>query len=98
MSNGIWQGVHSAITTKFDEDEAVDLAAVAADVAFQIEGGVDGIICCGSLGEASTLVADEKIAIAGVVQGLIRLAVGLEHPHDICADLARGLDSCHTIP
>ena len=68
MGNGIWQGVHSAITTKFDEDEAVDLDAVAADVAFQIEGGVDGIICCGSLGEASTLVADEKIAIAGAAK------------------------------
>ena len=26
--------------------------------------GVDAVICCGSLGEASTLVADEKIAIA----------------------------------
>ena len=31
---------------------------------------------------------------AGVVQGLIRLAVGLEHPADIQADLARGLDDC----
>ena len=31
---------------------------------------------------------------AGVVQGLIRLAVGLEHPGDIQADLARGLDDC----
>ena len=30
----------------------------------------------------------------GVVQGLIRLAVGLEHPADIQADLARGLDDC----
>ena len=29
---------------------------------------------------------------AGVVQGLIRLAVGLEHPGDIQADLGRGLD------
>ncbi len=64
MTESIWRGVHSAITTKFDADENVDLAAVRADVAFQIEGGVDAVICCGSLGEASTLVADEKIAIA----------------------------------
>ncbi len=64
MTKSIWRGVHSAITTKFDADENVDLAAVRADVAFQIEGGVDAVICCGSLGEASTLVADEKIAIA----------------------------------
>ncbi len=59
-----WQGVFPAITTKFTADGAVDLAAVATDVAFQIEGGVHGIVCCGSLGEASTLEADEKIAIA----------------------------------
>lgn len=30
---------------------------------------------------------------AGIGQGLIRLAVGLEHPSDIKADLARGLDA-----
>lgn len=59
-----WRGVYSAITTKLDAAENVDLDAVRADVAFQIAGGVDGIIVCGSLGEASTLVADEKIAIA----------------------------------
>jgi 4-hydroxy-tetrahydrodipicolinate synthase len=64
MTESIWRGVHSAITTKLDEDENVDLDAVRADVAFQIDGGVDAVVCCGSLGEASTLVADEKIAIA----------------------------------
>jgi dihydrodipicolinate synthase/N-acetylneuraminate lyase len=56
--------VLSAITTKLDRDQNVDLSGVADDVAFQIEGGVDGIICCGSLGEASTLTADEKLDIA----------------------------------
>lgn len=30
---------------------------------------------------------------AGIGEGLVRLAVGLESPTDICADLARGLDS-----
>jgi O-succinylhomoserine sulfhydrylase len=29
---------------------------------------------------------------AGIGEGLIRLAVGLESPRDLCADLARGLD------
>ncbi len=59
-----WRGVYSAITTKLDAAEEVDLAAVRADVAFQIAGGVHGIVVCGSLGEASTLTADEKVAIA----------------------------------
>ena len=58
-----WRGVYAAMTTKLDKAENVDAAAVAADVAFQIESGVDAIICCGSLGEASSLTADEKIAV-----------------------------------
>jgi len=59
-----WHGVFPAITTKFDAGGNVDLAAVTADVAFQSDAGVRGVICCGSLGEASTLEADEKMAIA----------------------------------
>jgi 4-hydroxy-tetrahydrodipicolinate synthase len=44
-------------------DQEVDLDGVRADVEFQIEAGVDGIVTCGSLGEASSLVAEEKLAI-----------------------------------
>lgn len=68
MADGAWRGVYSAITTKLDGDQEVDLVAVQADVRFQIEGGVDAVICCGSLGEASTLAADEKIAIAAAAK------------------------------
>ena len=64
MQRNDWHGVYSAITTKLSPDESVDLAAVAADVAFQLDAGVHGIVCCGSLGEASTLTAEEKLAIA----------------------------------
>jgi O-succinylhomoserine sulfhydrylase len=31
-------------------------------------------------------------AEAGIGEGLLRVAVGLEDPADICADLARGLE------
>ncbi|WP_225772674.1 dihydrodipicolinate synthase family protein [Inquilinus sp. Marseille-Q2685] len=68
MAGQRWAGVYTAITTKMDARQEVDLAAVRDDVAFQIENGVDGIICCGSIGEASTLTADEKMAIAGAVR------------------------------
>lgn len=68
MAGQRWTGVYTAITTKMDAAQEVDLAGVRADVAFQIEAGVDGIICCGSIGEASTLTADEKMAIAGAVK------------------------------
>jgi 1-pyrroline-4-hydroxy-2-carboxylate deaminase len=63
MQKDDFRGVLPAITTKMTDDEEVDIAAVRADVAFQIEAGVDAVICCGSLGEASSLVAEEKVAI-----------------------------------
>jgi 4-hydroxy-tetrahydrodipicolinate synthase len=68
MKRNDWHGVYSAITTKLDRDENVDLAAVRADVAFQIDARVHGIVCCGSLGEASTLTADEKLAITAAAK------------------------------
>ena len=68
MNSSGWRGVYSSITTKLDAAENVDFEAVRADVEFQIAGGVDGIVCCGSLGEASTLTADEKVAIARTVK------------------------------
>ena len=37
-------------------------------------------------------VSDEVKARVGIVEGLIRVAVGLEHIEDIIADLSRGLD------
>ena len=57
-----------------------------------------------NLGDTKTLVAHPASTShgrlsaaqrqdAGVTQGLVRVAVGLEHLQDICADLARGLDT-----
>ncbi len=68
MQRNDWHGVYSAITTKLAPDQSVDLAAVAADVDFQLDARVHGIVCCGSLGEASTLSADEKLAIAATAK------------------------------
>lgn len=65
MEKSDFCGVLPAITTRMTAHEEVDLAGVRADVEFQIEGGVDAVITCGSLGEASTLDRAEKLAIAG---------------------------------
>ncbi|GLQ11844.1 dihydrodipicolinate synthase family protein [Devosia yakushimensis] len=64
MQKSDFRGVLPAITTKMTADQQVDLEAVKADVIFQIEGGVDAIVVCGSLGEASSLTVTEKLAIA----------------------------------
>ncbi len=61
-----------------------------------------------NLGDVKTLIShpastshgrlsEEQRQAAGIVQGLIRLAVGLEHMPDIQADLARGLDTCTSV-
>ena len=38
-------------------------------------------------------LSEEQRQAAGITQGMIRVAVGLEHIEDLKADLARGLDS-----
>ena len=59
-------------------------------------GDVKTLICHPASTSHGRLTEAQRQA-AGVVQGLIRLAVGLEHLDDLRADLARGLDSCHAI-
>ncbi|MFC7398048.1 dihydrodipicolinate synthase family protein [Chelatococcus sp. GCM10030263] len=63
MKKQDFRGVLPAMTTKMTADQQVDLAGVRQDISFLIDGGVDGVIVCGSLGEASTLTADEKLTI-----------------------------------
>jgi dihydrodipicolinate synthase/N-acetylneuraminate lyase len=72
MQKSDFRGVFPAITTKLGPDQSVDLAGVKADVEFQVEGGVDAIIACGSLGEASSLTREEKLGIDAESRRLAR--------------------------
>lgn len=63
-----WNGVFPALTTKFNSNDTLDFEAFAKNLHAQVEAGVDGVIIGGSLGEASTLSADEK-------ESLVRFAV-----------------------
>lgn len=58
-----WKGIFPAVTTKFTANDELDFEAFDVNLEAQIEAGVDGIILGGSLGEASTLVQDEKDAL-----------------------------------
>jgi 4-hydroxy-tetrahydrodipicolinate synthase len=62
----IWTGVLPAVTTKFNADFSIDRAWTRKNIEAQIDAGVDGIIVCGSLGEASTLSLDEKLDVLGI--------------------------------
>lgn len=67
------QGIHPAIVTIFDERLAIDHDAVAAEVERLIEGGVHGLVACGTMGEANSLSAAER---RGVVSTAVRAAGG----------------------
>ena len=58
-----WKGIFPAITTKFTDADELDFEAFDVNLEAQIEAGVDGIILGGSLGEASTLLQEEKDAL-----------------------------------
>lgn len=55
-----WKGVFPAITTQFTKRETVDIDLFAKTVEAQIAAGIDGLVLAGTLGEASTLNAEEK--------------------------------------
>ncbi len=53
------RGVHTALVTPFDASGEVDWDAYANLVTRQLQGGVHGLVPCGTTGEAPTLTADE---------------------------------------
>lgn len=55
-----WNGVMPAVTTKFTDEDTLDLLNFEINIKAQLAAGVNGIILGGTLGEASTLTADEK--------------------------------------
>ena len=56
----VWEGVMPAVTTKFTENDELDLEMFKHNIAAQLEAGVHGIVLGGTLGEASTLSDEEK--------------------------------------
>lgn len=67
-------GTFTALVTPFTPDgEAVDHAALEALVEGQIAGGVDGLVPCGTTGEAPTLSDEEASA---VIQRVVAAARG----------------------
>ncbi len=55
-----WQGVYPAMLTPFNADDTIDFDMFKLNLNVQLEAGIDGIVMGGSLGEASTLLNEEK--------------------------------------
>ncbi|MBQ2997178.1 MAG: 4-hydroxy-tetrahydrodipicolinate synthase [Oscillibacter sp.] len=60
MKQPIFTGVATAIITPF-KGGMVDYNALARQLDFQIKGGVDAIVVCGTTGEASTMSYHERL-------------------------------------
>lgn len=58
-----WQGVYPALLTPFTSNEEIDFNLFKHNLTEQINAGVEGVVLCGSLGEASTLSSAEKIEL-----------------------------------
>lgn len=59
MNKPMFTGAITAIVTPFKEDGSLDLEAYKELINWQIEEGINGIVPCGSTGEAATLTLEE---------------------------------------
>jgi 4-hydroxy-tetrahydrodipicolinate synthase len=59
------EGIHTALVTPFTAGGSVDVDAFEALCERQIEAGVQGIVACGTTGEATTLTAEEWRQVVG---------------------------------
>lgn len=63
-----WQGTFTALVTPFTADGAIDEEALVKLVDLQIEGGVEGIVACGTTGESATLSNEEQLRVIQLVR------------------------------
>lgn len=63
MKKEFLQGTITALATPFKSDLSVDFDAFKRLLDFQIAGGVDAVVVCGSTGEAATMNIKEKISL-----------------------------------
>ncbi|MFN0213516.1 MAG: dihydrodipicolinate synthase family protein [Saprospiraceae bacterium] len=58
--NTLWQGVYPALTTPFTDSDAIDFQMFGINMEAQINAGAEGLVLGGTLGEASSLLNEEK--------------------------------------
>lgn len=103
-----WRGVFPAVTTQFREDLSVDVEATQRVVGALVRDGVDGLIVCGTVGEGTSLSADEKRRVLAAAKeaaaGRVPVIAGVaEYTSELAAALARdaekmGLDGLMVLP
>ena len=61
MKKELFRGVGTAVCTPMNADGTINYPLFADFIDFQIEGGVDAIIVCGTTGEAATMSTEEHL-------------------------------------
>ena len=70
-----WKGVMPAVTTKFTNEDILDLNIFEVNIKAQLEAGVHGIVLGGTLGEASTLSDKEKRTLTKTTVAIVKESV-----------------------
>jgi 1-pyrroline-4-hydroxy-2-carboxylate deaminase len=76
-----WRGVFPAVTTQFQEDQCLDIAATTRHLEVLVGAGVHGLILLGTVGENCSLEYGEKLQVleasAATVRGRVPVLVGV---------------------
>ncbi|HZQ01876.1 MAG TPA: dihydrodipicolinate synthase family protein [Reyranella sp.] len=103
-----WRGVFPAVTTQFRDDFSLDLAATQKVIDGLIRDGVSGLIMLGTVGEGTSLTADEKRRVVSAAvetaKKRVPVVVGVaEYTTAMACELARdcqklGADGLMVLP
>ena len=63
MKQVIFTGAATALVTPFDKNGDISWGEIERLVEFQIEGGIDAIVACGTTGEAATMTTEDHIKV-----------------------------------
>jgi 4-hydroxy-2-oxoglutarate aldolase len=64
-------GVLGPVATPFDSREELDLAAFTYNVRAHLEAGLNGVVVCGSTGEAALLDESERTSLVEAARGVV---------------------------
>lgn len=68
----MFNGLSTAVITPFSEDGSIDIAAFKRVLEYQISGGVDGIVVCGTTGESPTFSDEEFVLLMETARTITR--------------------------
>lgn len=103
-----WRGIYPAVSTQFKADFSLDVDATQRVVDGLVKDGVHGLVMLGTVGENTSLTADEKRTVVRAAKeaagGRVPVISGVaEYTPDVAAKYARdcegiGLDGLMALP